>query len=93
MGGSGLRGRQDVREISSGFLVFGLLFCEKSGEGDNVGIDFGILCLYSVGSHVEGWEVEGMERVESLRRNEAEMTRYFNQDLNVVQQLPRVVAE
>jgi len=29
----------DVREVTSGFGVLGLLFVEMSGEGDNVGVD------------------------------------------------------
>jgi hypothetical protein len=31
--------KSNVREITSGFSVLGLLFIEMSGEGDNVGVD------------------------------------------------------
>lgn len=51
----GLRSSRSVREISCCFFVFGLFFCEKSGESDDVCLDFGILCSYFVGGHVEGW--------------------------------------
>ena len=29
----------DLREVTSGFGVLGLLFVEMSGEGDNLGVD------------------------------------------------------
>ena len=37
--GSWKTGQGHSREITSGFLVFCLLFCQKAGEGDDVGID------------------------------------------------------
>lgn len=30
---------ENVRKVTSGFRVLGLLFCEQSGEGDDVSVD------------------------------------------------------
>lgn len=35
----GREGRGHIREVTSGFWGFDLLFSEESGEGDNVGVD------------------------------------------------------
>jgi hypothetical protein len=46
----------NVREITSGFGVFGLLLVEMSGEGNDVGVDLLIAdsAALSVGRHVCG---------------------------------------
>lgn len=38
--------------------MFRLFLCEESGEGDNVGLDLGILRVYTFGSHDEGLGLE-----------------------------------
>lgn len=57
MAGSVFRILLNLREISRCFRMFRLLFCEKSGEGDNVCVNGLVLSFYSVGRHVDMCEI------------------------------------
>lgn len=48
---AGTKRKRCIREVSRGFWVFRLLFCEESGEGYDVGVD--LLGGGSVGCHDE----------------------------------------
>jgi len=59
-----LKGVAEKCEISGGFLVFSLFFCEKAGEGHDVSINLLFLNRRIFGSHDAGfglWFIGGVE--------------------------------